>query len=183
MKGLKMPRFSRVKKWSHILEWITGISLIVVPVSTLITLFAGPITPENLAQRLDNLTVSPLATSAQMYTALGLLLIPMIISLFTLNAMRNLFRSYRQGNVLTEGCAILIQRIGQGFLALSLVPFLLQPILSVLLSMANPNGQRSLTVNISSEMIFFAVAGGLIVVIGWAMREASEVETENRAFI
>ncbi|MEP5154499.1 DUF2975 domain-containing protein [Planktotalea sp.] len=178
-----MHRFVRVKKWSHILEWVTSVSLIAIPIVTAISLFAGPITPAALDIRLEHLTVSPAATSLQLYTALGLLLIPMIISLFTLNAMRNLFRSYRKGDVLTENCAVLIQRIGQGFLALSLAPFFLQPVLSVLLSMANPAGERLLSVNIDNEMIFFAVAGGLIVVIGWAMREASDLEDENRAFI
>ncbi len=178
-----MSRLSRVERWSRILEWTTAISLVVIPVATIATLFASPITPDVLGQRLENLAVSPSATPLQMCAAIALNLIPLIILLFTLNTMRQLFRSYRQGQVLTDGCAVLIQRIGQGFLALSLAPFILQPLLSVLLSMTNPPGERSISIGLSSDMVFFAVAGGLILVIGWAMREASDLASENRTFV
>ena len=70
-----------------------------------------------------------------------------------------------------------------GFLALAIVPFVLIPVQSVLLSWANPAGQRSLTVSLSTAMLGFALAAGLLIVIGWAMRDASDVAAENRAFV
>jgi hypothetical protein len=178
-----MSTLARVEKWSKILEWMTAASLMMVPLAVAATLYTNQITPDLLEQRLENFSVSPFATQRQMYLAIALSLIPMVILLFTLNTMRQLFRSYREGQVLTDRCAALIHRIGQGFLALSLVPFALHPVLSVILSMANPSGERSISVAVNNDTILFAVAGGFIMVIGWAMREASDLASENRAFV
>ena len=178
-----MTQLHRFGKWAHILEWTTSISLVAIPSAIVISLATSPITPAVLDQRLETLVVSPSATKAQMYAAIGLNLIPAIILLFTLNSMRQLFASYRRGEVFTDACARLIQSIGRGFMGLALMPFLLHPILTGLLSMANPPGQRSISVNLSSDMVFFALSGGLIIVIGWAMRQASELASENRAFV
>ena len=178
-----MYHLRRVERWARLLEWITAIGPVVIPIAIVAALLITPITPDALDQRLKNLAVSPSATPLQMYSAVVLKLIPAVILLFTLNSMRQLFGSYRQGRIITDRCAFLIQRIGQGFLALALAPFLLHPMVSCLLSWANPSGERSISISLSSEMFFFAVAGGLIIIVGWAMREASDLASENRAFV
>ena len=178
-----MPQKHRLENLSRILEWATTFSLIAIPVATIVSLSVSPITPEVLGQKLGNLAVSPAATTAQIYAAVALTLVPLAILLFTLNTMRRLFACYRQGRVLTDSCAALIQRIGHGFLALALAPFVLRPVASVLLTIGNAPDARALSIAISSEMVFFALAGGLITVIGWAMGEAADVASENRAFI
>lgn len=178
-----MTRKCPVARWSQVLEWMTTFSLVVIPVATIVTLSIIPITPEVLGLKWDNLAVSPAVTRTQMYTATALNLIPMAILLLTLNTMRRLFGRYRQGQILTNDCATLIRRIGQGFLALSLAPLVLRPVSSVLLTMGNPPEARSISFGVSSEMVFFALAGGLIMVIGWAMGEAADLASENRAFI
>ncbi|NSX53653.1 DUF2975 domain-containing protein [Parasulfitobacter algicola] len=178
-----MINLNNVQKWARNLEWLTMISLIVIPVAIAATLFTTPITPDMLDQRLETFAVSPNISQPEMYIAVTLNLIPVIILLFTLNTMRQLFGLYRQGQILTDTCARLIQRIGQGFLALALAPFLLNPMLSYILSRANPSGERSISVSLNSDMFFFAIAGGLIIIIGWALREASDLAAENRAFV
>ncbi len=178
-----MTQLNRLRKWARFLEWTTLLSLMAIPSAIIVGLVISPITPVSLNQRLDALTVSPSATNVQMYAAIGLNLIPVVVLLFTLNTMRKLFSAYHKGEVFTDACARLIQSIGRGFVSLALLPFVLHPILSVLLSISNPPGQRSISVNVSSEMIFFALSGGLIIVIGWAMRQASELASENRAFV
>ncbi|MFK7834988.1 MAG: hypothetical protein AB8B60_02100 [Sulfitobacter sp.] len=42
---------------------------------------------------------------------------------------------------------------------------------------------EDIAVYLDSEMFFFAAAGGLIIITGWAMREASDLASENRAFV
>lgn len=178
-----MNRLYRVEKWARGLEWVTAISLIAIPVAIIAGLLRSPITPEALDAALENHVVSPSTTQLQLYLAIGIMLIPPVIVMFTLNAMRKLFRLYRQGHILTESCALFIQRIGQGFLALALVRLLMRPLLSGVLSLARPPDERSIAFILNGEMYFFAVSGGLILMIGWAMREASRVAAENRAFV
>ncbi len=175
-----MSNLEHVRKLAGVLRGITIAAMVVLPLVIVGGLAALPLTPDVLSV---DITPSPDATRTQLILAAGLSLLRPLILLWTLNEMRKLFGAYISGDVLTDHAARLIQRIGQGFVAMAVVPFLLRPVQSVLLTMANPPGQRSLAVGLDSEMIFFALSGGLIIVIGWAMREASAAAAENRAIV
>ncbi len=175
-----MPKPNDVTKLAGVLRGLTIAAMIVLPVTVIGGLIAMPLVPEMFS---GDFTVSPDATSAQLTAAVALNLFSPLILIWTLNEMRKLFESYSKGEILTDHCALLIQRIGQGFLALAIVPFVLRPIQSVILTWANPQGGRSLAIGLNSDMIFFALSGGLIVVIGWAMRDASFAASENRSFV
>jgi len=178
-----MSKLVHVAKWAAVLRGITIGAMVVLPVTIISGLITTPLVPEALNSGLGDITVSPNATRAQLITVVALNLISPLILFLTLNEMRKLFGAYVDGQVLTEASARLIQSIGQGFLALAAVPFFIKPVQSVLLTLANPPGERSLAVGLDSDMIFFALSGGLIVVIGWAMREASDVAAENKSFV
>lgn len=178
-----MTQLHHVSKWAAVLRGLTIAAMVVLPITIIGGLLSLPFVPDSLGDTVSGITPSADVSRTQMVLVVGLSLISPLILLHTLNEMRKLFDAYVAGDVLTEGSAKLILRIGQGFLALAIVPFLLRPIQSVLLTMANPPGQRSLAIGIDSDMLFFALAGGLITVIGWAMRAASEVAAENKAFV
>ena len=82
---------------------------------------------------------------------------------------------------LTWPFAEVIKDIGQGFLALAIIPFVLNPVQSGLLTLANGPGDRSIAISFSNEMFISALAGGVIIVIGGAMREALRIMTESSA--
>ncbi len=51
-------------------------------------------------------------------------------------------------------------------------------------SLAAAIAKTGITPNAISVLgTFFALAAGLLIVIGWAMRDASDVAAENRAFV
>lgn len=175
-----MSKLHDVSKLAGVLRGVTIAAMIILPVTITGGLLTTPLIPDALS---GDFTVSPDATQAQLVAVTVLNLLSPLILIWTLNEMRKLFGNYVDGDILTDQCARLIQRIGQGFLALAIVPFILRPIQSVLLTLANPPGERSVAIGLTSDMIFFALAGGLIVIIGWAMREASAVASENRSFV
>lgn len=175
-----MSKLHDVSKLAGVLRGITIAAMITLPITIIGGLLATPLIPEAMN---GDFTVSPDATQAQLIAATVLNLLSPLILIWILNEMRKLFSNYAAGNILTDQCAHLIQRIGQGFLALAIVPLVLRPIQSVLLTLANPPGQRSLAIGLNRDMIFFALAGGLVVIIGWAMREASDAASENRSFV
>ena len=175
-----LDRVSSLAKWLHI---ATLFYMVVLPIGIMVSLVLSPVDVETAQARIVSVAVSQDATQVQLWTAVLLQFLPVAVLLWTLNQMRLLFLSYQRKDVLTDQCARLMQRIGFGFLALAIVPFVLIPVQSVLLSWANPAGQRSLTVSLSTDMLGFALAAGLLIVIGWAMRDASDVAAENRAFV
>ncbi|WP_341368235.1 hypothetical protein [Yoonia sp. BS5-3] len=175
-----MSKIQDVAKLAGILRGATIAAMVALPIAIIGGLLATPLTPELY---MDTVAASPETSTAQLIAVVALNLISPFILLLTLNEMRILFEAYQRGEVLTDRSAKLIQRIGQGFLALAIIPFVLRPIQSVLLTWNNPPGGRSLAIGLDSDMLFFALSGGLIIVIGWAMREASVVASENKAFV
>ena len=175
-----MSEIHKVSKLARILRWLTVTGMVLLPLAIIIAVATGPLTPHTINV---DFAVSPDATATQILVAVILGMVNPLILLLTLNEMRKLFGAYGKGEILTDHCARLIQRIGQGFVALAIATFVLRPIQMVLLTMANPPGERSVAIGLNSEMIFFALSGGLIIVIGWAMREASAAAAENRAFV
>jgi len=175
-----LDRVSVLAKWLHV---ATLFYMVVLPVGVVVSLIIAPVDVQTAQARIATVAVSQNATQAQLWIAVVLQCLPVVVLLWTLNQMRLLFVSYRRKDVLTDACARLVQRIGFGFLGLAIVPFALIPVQSVLLSWANPAGQRSLTVGFTTDMLGFALAAGLLIVIGWAMRDASDVAAENRAFV
>ncbi|PJI93074.1 hypothetical protein BC777_1942 [Yoonia maricola] len=175
-----MSKLHILSKRAGLLRWLTIIGMVLLPLAVALSLMTSPLTPATVQV---DFPVSPDATQSQLQIALALGLLKLVILLFTLNAMRKLFTAYAAGEVLTDHCALLIQRIGQGFLALAAASFVLRPLQMLVLTMANPPGQRSIAIGVNSEIIFFALSGALIVIIGWAMREASDIATENKSFV
>lgn len=174
-----MPKLYHVSRWARILRGVTITAMVALP----ITITVGLLNTSFMPDPINGITASPEATRGQIITIVALNLISAIILLLTLNEMRKLFGEYVKGHILTEASARFIQRIGTGFLALAIVPFVLRPVQTLLMTLANPPGERGIAIGLDSDMIFFALSGGLIVVIGWAMREASDVAAENKSFV
>ena len=178
-----MSRSKKVMKWARILHALTIAAMVLLPIAIIGGFLSTPLEPEAIQSTIGDITVSADTTRGHLFTAVALNLITSFILILTLNEMRKLFAAYTKGDVLTDKSAEIIQRIGQGFLALAIVPLVVRPIQTVLLTLANPPGERSIAIGIDSDMLFFALAGGLIIVIGWAMREASAVASENKSFV
>ncbi len=175
-----MSKLQKLSRLARLLRVLTIGGMVLLPLAIIIGLATSPAT---FATSQFDFDLSPQITQTQLWAAIALGLINVLIVLFILNGMRKLFDAYSKGDVLTDYCAVLIQRIGKGFVTLAAANFLLYPLQTLLLTMANPPGQRSITIGLNSDMIFFALSGGLIVVIGWAMREASDAAAENKAFV
>ncbi len=172
-----------IRKWAAVLRGLTIAVMVLLPLAVVFALISTPLTPANVPQAINRPDVADAATRGQLLTVTALNLIRPLILIWTLNEMRKLFDEYRVGRVLTDACARIIQRVGYGFLALALIPLVLQPVQSVLMTWANPAGQRAISLSVNSDMLFFALSGGLIIVIGRAMRDAAEAAAENRSFV
>ena len=97
--------------------------------------------------------------------------------------MRGLFALYRRGQILTDAAAERIRRIGAALVVLAVAGTLLHTAQALLLTIDNPAGQRHLVLSLSSDSLGFLLSGGLLVVIGWAMREAARAAAENASFV
>ena len=114
---------------------------------------------------------------------MGIVWIALLPMFGALTHMRGLFRLYRRGDILTDTCAHHILRIGQWLVTLAATSLLIKPLQTVIMTYDNPPGQRALAIGIDSSMLGFLLAGGLLVAIGWVMREAALVAQDNAGFV
>ncbi|SFR31725.1 Protein of unknown function [Yoonia tamlensis] len=167
-----MPHTKNLQKWSHVLLVASYACLACAPLSVL-----AAVQSDEATQLFAGLGRAQIAVLCLLW------LFKPLVLMGAFWQMTRLFSHFKSGEVLTEAAAICIKRIGQCLLGAAVISFVTVPLQSLLISLNKAAGARSVSVAISSDMILFAMAGGLIIVIGWAMREAASVAQENRAFV
>ena len=177
-----MTRENALLRLAGILQWVCLVVLILLP--ALIAVFAVmlPMTPVAV-QNITGILPAAGSTSAQVWLSFAVGLLPALVLIWTLFQMRRLFLDFSHGQILTPDAGKGVRRIGQGFLVLALVPLIVHPVQSVLLSWAAGPGQRQISIGFSSDMLGFALVSGLLIVIGWALGIAADTAAENRSFV
>lgn len=178
-----MPRPSQITRLSKWLYLAATVTLFALPLAALWGLFSAWSDPTQLATRFAHLPAGTAftPTKALLTAAIGAVMLPP--ALLLLAEMRRLFRGYAKGEVLTAQSAIHIRRIGQCLVGLAGLGVIIPTLQGIALTADNPTGSRVLAIALTSDTIGFALAGGLLVVIGWAMAEAARAAEENASFI
>lgn len=170
----------------HLSRWLgrlVTLLLLVLPTVVLVWGWRGLSRPDWPAAVFPGLPPETLLTPAKSTAVLAVGAIALVPMLCALIWMRGLFRQYAQGAILTETAARLIRRIGAALVVLAAVQFVIAPLQLLLLTAGNPPGARLVSIGITSEIVWLALAGGLLIVIGWAMAEAARADEENRGFV
>lgn len=178
-----MSQSNRVRQFAGYLYVAVIFVMGFVAIGTVVGLFANMPTAASLQQQFPHLAVSADIPQHFIVASVVAGIVPVLVWLWTLDQMRRLFACYKVGAVLTDQSARFIQRIGLGFMAVALVQIVMIPVQSLILTFANPAGERSISVGLNSDMLGFLIAAGLMTVIGWAMGEAAAAAQENQAFV
>ncbi len=110
-------------------------------------------------------------------------LLPAIALMWALDLLRRLFARFQDGDVLTEGSAVLIRQAGKSLLILAALKIAAHPLQTLLLTWQSPPGSRMVSLEIGQAEIGFVLVAGLLTIIGWAMSEAARMADENKAFV
>lgn len=174
---------ARISRLSNILSHLTATLMVALPLLVAVWAVLGHQNPGWLAPAFPHLAPGTGLTPAKSTGVLAIGAAQLFPMLFALGHMRALFRRYRAGDILTAPCARNIRCIGTALATLALIQIVSLPLQIALLTADNPPGARQLTFALSSENLWLLLAGGLLVVIGWAMTEAVLAAEENRGFI
>ena len=172
------PKFYTLSRLLQVATW--GV-ILAAPVVSL--LFVGYFGPQNLPSPLSVYPKANIVSSWQMWGVFAARAVPGLAMLYTLWKMAGLFGAFRRGEVLSETSAGFVAQIGRGLVALAVLIILCGPVQTVMATLNNPPGSVSLEIGLSGLDIWFLIAGGLLVLIGYALREAVRVQTENRGFV
>lgn len=109
--------------------------------------------------------------------------VPLVLVVYGLWHIRELFRLYARRHYFTIDGAKHLQRFGAALLLAAPAGILTRSIVSVLLTMNNTPGERQLVVQMGSNDYFLIVVGGLVLSVGWVMREAARMQHELRQIV
>ncbi|MCU0826249.1 MAG: DUF2975 domain-containing protein [Tabrizicola sp.] len=171
-------RFTRL---SQTLYWTALALSVVLPV--LVLLYAGKAVsdPASLLSRVPGLPPDMTVTRSQAALVAAIALISVLPMLAALRAMARLFDSYRAGDILSDANAGSILTIGRALLLVAFFTVLTPTLQTLILSWNGP--QRMLSIGLDGGTLGFALAAGLLTVIGWAMGEAARIKAENEGFV
>jgi Protein of unknown function (DUF2975) len=183
MKGKTMPLTDRITPLSNLLFWACTILVCVLPVVIVLHILRGWADPALLLAAYPAVPATVPVTPLQSTLVAALAVVASLPLVATFFAMRRLFGRYRQGEILSDACADDILRIGQALFAAAAMTVILPTLHILILSWGAGEGQRLLAIGLDGSTLGFLMSGGLLIVIGWIMREAARVAEDAKGFV
>lgn len=178
------PRLPRATRRAALVLQI--FSLIGAAVLLGIAVWIGVAPDTLIAYRVSAMGLGPdgfeIGTAAQIGLVAGAWLVLSTV-MYTLWHMTRLFACYRNDAALTPGAAHALRHTGIGFLAQAAAGLMATPVEGLLLTLGAPQGQRMLTLALSSADLGFVLAGGMMLIVGLVMSQAVALKAENEGFV
>lgn len=110
-------------------------------------------------------------------------LIPLAALIYGLRRLRDLFQYYENGLIFTEQNVACFRSLGRTLIAWVICDVVRNSLLSIVLTLGNPPGQRLLTIGFYSADFIGIFVGIIILIIAWVMDEARKIKEEQALFI
>lgn len=128
------------------------------------------------------MVVSP-PSEAMLLLAGTVAIIPAALFMIALWQTRSLFGHYRRGEMFTGQIPGILVRLGYLAIGATLAGVLARTLVTILLTLGNPPGQRHLAIGISSTEVFGLIVGFLFFCFAQVARESRRIADENEGFI
>lgn len=173
-----MQTTKRITRLSNGLYWITSALLVATPIVAGAAFWHDWADPSDVLARVPDLPDLTQMTRAKLIWLAAIGVAGTIPVLLTFWNMRGLLRHYRNGDIVSPDCVRRILHIGGALLAMALWGVLGRTLQLLALTYDNPAGSKILTFGIEGSSLGLALAGGVLITIGWVMGEASrEIES------
>lgn len=176
-----MDELKRIRRVSAVMKGVCTAGIAAIPIA--VSVFWALVTPEALrAYPGVNYDIAALPPATRMLAFL-LTMIPGLISLYGLLALRRLFDAYRRGALFAAGNALCLRTFAFSIVVATVAKMLMIPVMSVVLSWHNPPGNRALSIAINSDDLGALFAGFLFLVVAWIMAEAQRIAEDNAQIV
>lgn len=144
----------------------------------LVTLYSLTQNPKSL----PGAGASPLALW-QIVVAITICMIPVGLASYGLLSAHQCFRSFARGEYFLPNTVHHLRRFATGIFASAVVGLLVSPTVSLILTLGNAAGKRSLVMNLDSNEVFLLLFAGILWQIASIMAKAVTLAEENAQFI
>ena len=109
--------------------------------------------------------------------------LPVAVGLYALWQLWRLFAEYGAGRVFGREAQARLKRFAWALLAAALLAPLVRGVMSVVLTLGNPPGQRQLVISLSWDDYLAVLLAAVLIAIASVMAEAVRVAEENEGFV
>src|SRR5262245_45352659 len=182
MSVLTVP-FDRLTRLARTMEIVTTIGIVLV-VAGMVACFIIPDWTRNLLlARLGQVGAALPVTPQARLAAACTVALPVAVMVYGLFAVRALFRECAQGRALTVRAAHLLRVFAASVALQGPLGPLTSAVLSVVVSMADPTGQRMGAITFSLHDYYALIVGGALFAAATVLREAARLADENATFV
>lgn len=178
-----LDTLSRIKSASRVLQCLTSIGLVLVVVASVGLTLNPAWFDAAIGNAFPDLVIATGITPIKRIGMICLAAFPITLVFYGLWHLRLLFVAYRHGRIFSDEAPDHLLKVGLAMAGNALAAMILHPLGSLILTYDNLVGSRHLSVSMSSNTYTLILTGGLLIVIGWVMREAARISDENRQFV
>lgn len=181
-----MTDLQRLSALSRVLGWICLALIVFLPVSVLVAWLNYDVFGAGLAERLgigQEHGVPDALMPVQIAMGIGVMMVPVGLMMFALWNLRRLFMGFGAGQIFTLENTRSLRIFAWSAMAVIVVQFFTDGLLSVVLTLNNPPGQRVLALSLSSEQIVALFIGAVFVVIARVLEEGRKLADENASIL
>jgi len=129
--------------------------------------------PEPFGTPIHSLTLS------SRFGAILISFIPAGMWMMALYYLIKLFKLYERNQIFTANNVIFIKKIGCALFAEVMARFLLEPFLSLIVTMHNPPGHRMMVVSFGTPDFAGLMFSGIVILVAWIMQEGQKLKEES----
>jgi hypothetical protein len=182
----QMTDLERLSALSRILSWVCLGLMFFLPASVLVAWLNFDTFGPGLVERLGigrEHGVPETLLPVQMALGIGVMMVPVGIMAFGLWNLRRLFVGFGAGHIFTLENTRALRVFAWAVVAVIVVQFFTDGLLSVVLTLNNPPGQRVLALSLSAEQIVALFVGAVFVLIARVLEEGRKLADENASIL
>lgn len=175
----KMRRTANVMRLASL-----GVVGVIAATGIFVLITAGLRSVQRFAEQHPGVIADPASVPAIAIIASTLIsLSELAVAAAAFAALARLFGIFETGDVFDPEAGQQLRRTGQWFIATAVWTLLANSLQVLVLSAANPPGQRHLAIGLSSEQIFPLLLAGILYQLGHILSLAAALRAENRSFV
>lgn len=118
-----------------------------------------------------------------LFAGFAISMIPGGVAMFAVWRLRRLFSLYAQGQIFTADNSRCLKHFAMAVMAMAIAKPIATSLLSVVLTLANPPGQRMLMLRFGSPELTILFIGGVFLIIAWVMEEGRAMAEEQAQIV
>jgi hypothetical protein len=174
-----MENREKIQRASRRLRYLLSVAICLMPVINAIFWLNMNRMPDLVLRKIIPLAVTMPMPLISLVLGFLVTMLPTGVTMVGAYYLRRLFVLYEQGQIFLLANVLCFKKLSRVLIWSFAVGIVSSSLLSVVLSLPNPPGQRIVTVELNSSDLTVLLLGGILAVISWVMEEGRNLQEEQ----